>query len=44
MQIQEMRYMIQILRSENDVMQARCIRRMISLICRALSEGDEKDC
>ncbi|KAA6402439.1 MAG: hypothetical protein EZS28_002034 [Streblomastix strix] len=38
--IQELRYMVQILRSDNEVMQARCIRRMISLICKAIRQGD----
>ncbi|KAA6366870.1 MAG: hypothetical protein EZS28_037602 [Streblomastix strix] len=37
--LSELRYMIQILRSDNDVMQARSIRRMIELICRGIRQG-----
>ncbi|KAA6389482.1 MAG: hypothetical protein EZS28_014990 [Streblomastix strix] len=37
--LSELSYMVQILRSDNDVMQARCIRRMIELISRAIRQG-----
>ncbi|KAA6394457.1 MAG: hypothetical protein EZS28_010010 [Streblomastix strix] len=37
--LSELRYMVQILRSDNDVMQARCIRRMIELISRGIRQG-----
>ncbi|KAA6380059.1 MAG: hypothetical protein EZS28_024415 [Streblomastix strix] len=37
--LSELRYMVQILRSDNDVMQARSIRRMIELICRGTRQG-----
>ncbi|KAA6357006.1 MAG: hypothetical protein EZS28_047467, partial [Streblomastix strix] len=37
--LSELRYMVQILRSDNDVMQARSIRRMIELICRGTRHG-----
>ncbi|KAA6383063.1 MAG: hypothetical protein EZS28_021411 [Streblomastix strix] len=37
--ISELRYMVLILWSDNEVMQARCIRRIIELICRSIRQG-----
>ncbi|KAA6388179.1 MAG: hypothetical protein EZS28_016295 [Streblomastix strix] len=37
--LSELRYMVQILRSDNEIMQARCVRRMIELISRGIRQG-----